>query len=211
MSKHRSCCPPHVHIRTGRLCSLGSACHTFPEVIAPIRPSDSPFCFDGELWFPSFTATSHLAVKDRRGLPDDWSILLSTRRGRTPRRLHETLDLFHGPRAAAFQENDPLGTGIMEITWLHSHGSHSHMPTHRRRGCPRRRKACYRPAGLRFDRAGFAPAGQILQISERYRSRSSFRTSLSWSLPFPFLPVVCRFRYDRTRHLMTLSIKVRNG
>src|SRR5216684_2994396 len=48
---------------------------------------------------------------------------------------------------------------------------------------PRRRKACYRPAGLRFDRAGFAPAGQILQISERYRSRSSFRTSLSWSLP----------------------------
>src|SRR6266404_3923900 len=92
-SRRRSCSPPQVHTRTGRLCSPGSACHTFPEVIALIRPSDSPFCFAGELRFPSFTATSHLSVKDRRGLPDDWSVLLSTRRGRTPRRLRHPLDL----------------------------------------------------------------------------------------------------------------------
>src|SRR5258708_6034089 len=68
-SRRRSCFPPQAHIRTGRLCSPGSACHTFPKVIAPIRPSDSLHCFAGELWFPLLATTSHREVKDRQGLP----------------------------------------------------------------------------------------------------------------------------------------------
>ncbi len=186
--KRRSCCPPEAHISTGRLCSPGSGCLPFPEVNALIRPSDSLLRFAPELRFPSLGPTySRIApVQDRQGLPDDWSILLSTRRSRTPRRLHRSLDL-HGNYAAAFRRHDTLDTGMMNITRLHSHGSHSHMPTYRRRGYPRRRKACFRPAGLRFDRAGFAPAGQMLRISGRDRSRPSLQTSLYWSLPWLYL------------------------
>ena len=39
VSLHQPCCPPHLG--TGRLCSTGSGCLPFPDVIAPIRPSDS--------------------------------------------------------------------------------------------------------------------------------------------------------------------------
>ena len=95
----------------------------------------------------------------------------------------------------------PWAPGIMSISRLHSHGSHPRMPTYRRRGCPRRRKACFRPAGLRFGRAGFAPAGRILRISERYRSHPSFQTSLSWSLPW--IP-----RYNAGRPHMPLGPRV---
>src|SRR5687768_324021 len=49
-------------------------------------------------------------VLDRQGLPDDWSILLSTRHGRTPRRLRRLLDLSNGHSAAAFGHHDALGT-----------------------------------------------------------------------------------------------------
>jgi hypothetical protein len=173
----RSCCPPKVHISTGRLCSLGSECLPFPEVNAPIRPSDSLHCFAPELRFPSLgpTSTRISLVSDRQGLPDDWSTLLNTRRSRTPRRLHYPLDLSCGGNTAAFQHHETLGTGMKEITGLHSHGSHSRVPTYRRRGYPRRRKARFRPAGLRFGRAGFAPAGWILQISGRTEHVLPFR------------------------------------
>lgn len=124
-------------------------------------------------------------VKERQGLPDDWPIFLGTCRSRTPRRLHWLLDPFDsvGDSAAAFQRHEALGTGMSVISRLHSHGPHLRVPTYRRRGCPRRRKAHYRPAGLGFGRTGFAPAGRELRILESRRRPPSFRTSLSWSLP----------------------------
>jgi hypothetical protein len=39
-------------------------------------------------------------------------------------------------------------------------GPHACLPTHRLRCCCHRRKAGYRPAGLRFGRVGFAPTGR---------------------------------------------------
>jgi len=113
-----------------------------------------------KLWFPSLgpTCIRFALLQDRQGLPDDWPTLLSTRRGRTPRRLRYPLDR-HASSAAAFQQYDALGTGKMMITRLHSHGSHSRVPTHQRSSYLTRCKARYRPAGLRFGRAGFAPAG----------------------------------------------------
>jgi hypothetical protein len=38
---HRSWIHPEVHLSTGRLCSAGSGCRPFPDVIARMRPSDS--------------------------------------------------------------------------------------------------------------------------------------------------------------------------
>src|SRR6185312_6763734 len=103
-SMRRSCCPPKVHTNTDRPCSLGSGCLPFPEVIALIRPSDSLHCFAPELRFPSLgpTCTRMTLAQDRQGLPDDWSTLLSTRRGRTSRRLPRSLDLTCGSDAAVF-------------------------------------------------------------------------------------------------------------
>lgn len=59
----------------------------------------------------------------------------------------------------------PWATGTTEITKLHSHGSHSRVPTYRCGSYLPPRKARFRPAGLRFGRTGFAPVGQILRIS----------------------------------------------
>jgi hypothetical protein len=42
----------------------------------------------------------------------------------------------------------------------------------------------YRPAGLSFDRTGFAPAGWLLQFSSRLRRLLSHWTSLAWSHPY---------------------------
>src|SRR5262245_17939117 len=41
MSKHWAWVPPEDHTDTGRLCSAGSACQAFPDVLAPMQPSDS--------------------------------------------------------------------------------------------------------------------------------------------------------------------------
>src|SRR5215469_2593188 len=137
-SRRRSCCPPEAHISTGRLCSPGSGCLPFPEVIALIRPSDSLLCFAPELRFPSLGPTcSRIApVQDRQGLPDDWSILLSTRRSRPPRRLHRPLD-HGGNNAAAFRHHDVLGirndedyeTAFPRLTLSHAYASAPRSPS----------------------------------------------------------------------------------
>jgi hypothetical protein len=159
-SKRRSCSPPQVHTRTGRLCSPGSACQYVPQGHRSYSALRLPVLRRLKLWFPSLepTCIRFSLLQDRQGLPDDWPILLSTRRDRTPRRLRYPLDR-HASSAAAFQFYETLGTGIRRITRLRSHGSHSRVPTHQRNSCLSRCKARYRPAGLRFGRAGFAPAG----------------------------------------------------
>ena len=113
-------------------------------------------------------------MKERQGLPDDWSILLDACHGRTPRRLRSLL-VPYVARAAAFQEDDPLGTSMLRFSRLLSHGPYPRVPTHRRRGYPRRRKARYRPAGLRFGRAGFAPAGRKFPNFKSFRVLFPFR------------------------------------
>jgi len=159
-SRRRSCCPPQVHTRTGRLCSPGSACQYVPRGHRSYSALRLPALLRPELWFPSLepTCIRFPLLQDRQGLPVDWPILLSTRRNRTPRRLRHPLDR-HASSAAAFQRYEVFGTGILEITRLQSHGSHSRVPTHQRGSYLSRCKAHYRPAGLRFDRTGFAPAG----------------------------------------------------
>jgi hypothetical protein len=67
---------------------------------------------------------------------------------------------------AAFRVGDPLGFPGRTISGLHSHGPRVRLPTHqparRHVGC----KAGYRPAGLGFGRAGFAPAGRQTEFRE---------------------------------------------
>ena len=168
-SKRRSCSPPQSSHPHGP--------PLLARVRVPIRSPRSSLLFgpptpraasSRKFGFPSLEPTCIRLplLQGIQGLPDDWPILLSTRRGRTPRRLRYPLDR-HASSATAFQHNDALGTGIMEITRLHSHGSHSRVPTHQRDSYLPRCKARYRPAGLRFDRTGFAPAGWVIQISER--------------------------------------------
>jgi len=87
--------------------------------------------------------------------------------------------------ATAFMKRVSLGIGDQETFEVARRGSHARVPTHQRRRCRRRCKAGYRPAGLGFSRAGFAPAGRLLRILTTYRILVSFRTSMAWSLPRP--------------------------
>ena len=54
----------------------------------------------------------------------------------------------------------PSAPGISALSRPLSRSPHVCAPTHRRPCCHGRRKARYRPAGLGFGRAGFAPAGR---------------------------------------------------
>ena len=83
----------------------------------------------------------------------------------------------------AFRVGDPLGFPVGTISGLHSHGPRARLPTHQPPRCRDGCKAGYRPAGLGFGRAGFAPAGQLLRISWNDRIIPSFRTSIAWSHP----------------------------
>ena len=56
--------------------------------------------------------------------------------------------------------------------WLAHHGPHVRLPTHQRSRYRERCKADYRPAGLSFGRAGFAPAGRLFRISRRHHLTS---------------------------------------
>jgi hypothetical protein len=144
-------------------------------------------------------------MKERQGLPDDWPTLLDTCRSRTLRRLRRPLVPHTGGGAAAFRHNETLGTGMLVFSELHSHGLHLRVPTHRRHGYPRRRKARYRPAGLRFGRAGFAPAGWVIRISRGSEKPPSQRTRLHRSLPSSHLTV----RHFLQRHKFAQNNPVR--
>src|SRR4051812_2251889 len=66
----------------------------------------------------------------------------------------------------AFRVGDPLGFPVGTISGLHSHGPRARLPTHQPPRCRDGCKAGYRPAGLSFGRAGFAPAGQQTEFRE---------------------------------------------
>jgi hypothetical protein len=90
----------------------------------------------------------------------------------------------HGGRAAAFRNADILGVrnpGTFRGCFFL--GSHAHVPTHQparyRTSC----KVRYRPAGLGFGRAGFAPAGRLFRLFFGYHLPWSRRTSIARSLP----------------------------
>src|SRR2546421_11955930 len=67
---------------------------------------------------------------------------------------------------AAFRVGDPLGFPGRTISGLHTRGSLVRLPTHQSSHCWLACKADYRPAGLGFGRAGFAPAGRRTEFHE---------------------------------------------
>src|SRR5947209_4651478 len=67
---------------------------------------------------------------------------------------------------AAFRVGDPLGFPGRTISGLHTRGSLVRLPTHQSSHCWPDCKADYRPAGLGFGRAGFAPAGRRTEFHE---------------------------------------------
>ena len=67
---------------------------------------------------------------------------------------------------AAFRVGDPLGFPGRTISGLHTRGSLARLPTHQPSHCWLDCKADYRPAGLGFGRAGFAPAGRQTEFHE---------------------------------------------
>lgn len=72
---------------------------------------------------------------------------------------------FRGGDTAAFGAAEPLGVrnpGTFRGCLLL--GSHAHLPTHQPARYRTRCKARYRPAGLGFGRAGFAPAGRLFRL-----------------------------------------------
>ena len=91
--------------------------------------------------------------------------------GRPPRRIHDPLT--HQSVAVMLPSGvpTPWASGMVCVSRLHSRGPIVRLPTHRRDGYPPRRKAGFRPAGLRFGRTGFAPAGRQTEFPE---SRTSF-------------------------------------
>jgi len=210
-SRSRSWFPPEVRINTGRLCSAGSACHTFPGFNAPMRPSDSHFpvglgcgsprlrptprrtlllgrgprasadaCLARGLTFAGSPIACAPADSWREmGLPGFWAVLLLRAAIRKPRRSPRHLTLWRWRRCCLQVDRNPgqaafhfFGARLPRLT--------RSLPTHRRTGCPLRRKARFRPAGLGFDRAGFEPAGRQTGFQVVIAS-PSFRTRMSWS------------------------------
>lgn len=80
-------------------------------------------------------------------------------RGASPRPVAVTLP-------AAFRVGDPLGFPGRTISGLYPRGPRVRLPTHQPPRCRDGCKAGYRPAGLSFGRAGFAPAGRQTEFHE---------------------------------------------
>ena len=85
--------------------------------------------------------------------------------GPSPRPLAVTSLLPSGPPR-------PWAEPEFPFRWLAHHGPRVRLPTHQRSRYRERCKADYRPAGLSFGRAGFAPAGRLFRISRRHRLTS---------------------------------------
>jgi hypothetical protein len=171
----------------------------FPDVIAPMQPSDSlppsatalvplagglPRC--GRL-FCAFEAddtcraseTGHRlsatpeCIEERRGPPRVRGRPLRPCHGRTPRRLWSTPRPHHGEAIVAFRYIRTLGIREGErFRGRMPHGPHVRLPPHRRWPFGHRRKASYRPGGLTLGRAGFAPTGRHTKFHEGIASSS---------------------------------------
>ena len=94
---------------------------------------------------------------------------LSSRRGPSTPSAAVTPCPSLGAAASAFQDSEPLGSRDIGIFGADTPGSDSCLPTHQPPCYQDSSKADYRPAGLSFGRAGFAPAGRLIAISWRHR------------------------------------------
>jgi hypothetical protein len=126
-------------------------------------------------WSPGLPCPGY-CFKERPGPPRFLGRPLTPCHGRPPRRVHDPLA--HRLVVVMLPSGipRPWAPGMVCVSRLHSRGPIVRLPTHRRDGCPSRRKAGFRPAGLRFGRTGFAPAGRQTEFPE---GRTSF---------FPFGP-----------------------
>jgi len=115
-------------------------------------------------------------------LPGYWAVLLQRAALDPPRPSHRRL-AHDATGAAAFTRCDALGSGNIEDIEAQSRGPLFRAPTLRRARCRTWRQARYRPAGLSFGRAGFAPAGRQTEFHEFIAFPQSFLTSIAWSHP----------------------------
>jgi hypothetical protein len=188
--------PPEARHHTCRLCSAGSeAATSLPGVNARMQPSDSPAASTGALvpLAVGLPRDERFSEPAGRAFAYAWRVgrslvrvlrrpALPVDRQGPPRLLGRPLA--HAPRSAipprkapprpfavapstAFRVRRPLGfPGISAFSGPYPRGSHARLPTHQpsryRGGC----KAGYRPAGLSFSRAGFAPAGRQTEFHE---------------------------------------------
>jgi len=194
-SRLGSCFPPEVRPPHG-LPLLGRLRGTapLPDVHARMQPSDSPaassgalvplatglprderFCEPagralvyarrvGRLRCGSSVAPRNLV--DRQGPPRLLGRPLHTCRGQPPRLGRHPLARLRWHLLLPSGFLTPWASRKRFISGLYSRGPHARLPTHQpsryRGGC----KADYRPAGLSFSRAGFAPAGQLIEFRE---------------------------------------------
>ncbi len=115
--------------------------------------------------------------RKRRGLPGYWVVLFGRAGFEHPvqARRDSPSCVAPAPPSAPLRAWAP-GNGYFGAECS---GPHARLPTHRLCCCCHRRKAGYRPAGLRFGRVGFAPTGR----------RSGFQGLIVFSLPTrPALP-----------------------
>ena len=178
-------------------------CHAFPNVIARMQSSESPppsaeapvplaaaYLKDELLFLTDGCASSQASpplgdgspglpspgsrFEERSGPPRFLGRPLTPCHGRPPRRIHD--HLAHRLVVVMLPSGvpTPWASGMVCVSRLHSRGPIVRLPTHRRGDYPPSRKAGFRPAGLRFGRTGFAPAGRQTEFPE---SRTSFLPS----------------------------------
>jgi hypothetical protein len=137
-------------------------------------------------------------VQDRQGLPDDWSILLSTRHDRTPRRLRRPLDRSNGNDTAAFEQDDALGNrneinygaAFSRLTLSRTYVSPPQLPAASQGSLPARGSALW-PDGIRTrwtDPLNFSKSPMTFLLSDQPFLVTSILFILS-SLPPCFDPV----------------------
>ena len=170
-------------------------CHAFPNVIARMQSSDSPppsaealvplaaaylkdellFLTDGCAssqafpslgdWSPGLPSPGS-CFEERSGPPRFLGRPLTPCHGRPPRRIRDHLAHRSVIMMLPSGIPRPWASGTVCVSRLHSRGPIVRLPTHRRGDYPPRRKAGFRPAGLRFGRTGFAPSGRQTEFPE---------------------------------------------
>src|SRR5688500_905617 len=191
-SVRRSCFPFEVRLDTGPLLLGRVRCLPFPDVIAPIGPSDSSPSSAAAPVVPRKRPTSGRALllcrpqvhplpaarrrflsrlpvppvlpEEGRGLPGRWVVLLKRAAVRDPAEHLAAWPLV-ATTLLPSGTTSPWALGNHQFRgWTHAARVLARLRIIRRHRCPRS-KARYRPAGLGFGWAGFAPAGRLLEIS----------------------------------------------
>jgi len=103
-------------------------------------------------------------LEENAGSPGFPGCPLRACRGRTPRRSPCPLARCAVAELLPSGKSTPWALPELSFRWLHSRGPHARPPTHQQRRYRSCCKAGYQPAGLSFDWAGFAPAGQLIRI-----------------------------------------------